>query len=168
MFAYVWEMCFKIVNVWMASFSTWLFYHYITMYFIFHEVCNENVNLFFVRSLKRYYVQCNGFIFSWYLLAIIIKGLWRKENKLFFKLGFVAGPVFQANGRLSFVDDLRSGGLKWTSIRTELANSMVTLGERTQGWLGVGERVIWSIGYIQQLKALLGNSSGICWWVSKV
>ena len=68
------------------------------------------MNLFFVRSLKRYYVQCNGFIFSSYLL--VIKGLWRKENKLFFKLGSVAGPVFQANGRLSFVDDLRSGGLK--------------------------------------------------------
>ena len=123
------------------------------------------MNLFFVRSLKRYYVQCNGFIFSWYLL--VIKGLWRKENKLFFKLGSVAGPVFQANGRLSFVDDLRSGGLKWTSIRTELANSMVTLGERTQGWLGVGERVIWSIGYIQQLKALLARS-GICWWAITV
>ena len=27
------------------------------------------------------------------------------------KLGSVAGPVIQANGRLSFEDDLRSGGL---------------------------------------------------------
>ena len=28
-----------------------------------------------------------------------------------FELGSVAGPVIQANGRLSFEDDLRSGGL---------------------------------------------------------
>ena len=29
----------------------------------------------------------------------------------FLKLGSVAGPVIQANGRLTFEDDLRSGGL---------------------------------------------------------
>ena len=29
-----------------------------------------------------------------------------------FKLGSVAGPVIQANGRLSFEDDLRSGSLQ--------------------------------------------------------
>ena len=29
------------------------------------------------------------------------------------KLGSVAGPVIQANGRLSFEDDLRSGGLPY-------------------------------------------------------
>ena len=50
------------------------------------------------------------------------------------KLGSVAGPVIQANGRLTFEDDLRSGGLLCfismnASIRTELANSMVTPGE---------------------------------------
>ena len=50
------------------------------------------------------------------------------------KLGFVASPVIQANGRLTFEDDLRSGGLlyfttQWTSVHTELANSMVNLGE---------------------------------------
>ena len=44
------------------------------------------------------------------------------------------GPVIQANGRLTFEDDLRSGGLLCfismnASVRTELANSMVTLGE---------------------------------------
>ena len=44
------------------------------------------------------------------------------------------GPVIQANGRLTFEDDLRSWGLlcfttQWTSVRTELVNSMVTLGE---------------------------------------
>ena len=27
------------------------------------------------------------------------------------ELGSVAGPIFQANGRLTFEDDLRSGGL---------------------------------------------------------
>ena len=44
------------------------------------------------------------------------------------------GPVIQANGRLTFEDDLRSGGLLCfismnTSVRTELADSMVTPGE---------------------------------------
>ena len=44
------------------------------------------------------------------------------------------GPVIQANGRLTFEDDLRSGGLLCfismnASVRTELANSMVTPGE---------------------------------------
>ena len=49
-------------------------------------------------------------------------------------LRFVAGPVIQANGRLTFEDDLMSRGLLYfttqlTSDRTELADSMVTLGE---------------------------------------
>ena len=44
------------------------------------------------------------------------------------------GPVMQANWRLTFEDDLRSGGLLCfismnASIRTELADSMVTPGE---------------------------------------
>ena len=34
-----------------------------------------------------------------------------KSNKN--KLGSVAGPVIQANGRLTFEDDLRSGGLPY-------------------------------------------------------
>ena len=50
------------------------------------------------------------------------------------KLESVAGPVIQANGRMTFQDDLRSGGLLCfismnASVRTELANSMGTLGE---------------------------------------
>ena len=50
------------------------------------------------------------------------------------KLGSVAGPVIQANGRLTFEDDLMSRGLLYfttqlTSDRTELADSIVTLGE---------------------------------------
>ena len=52
----------------------------------------------------------------------------RKEE-----LGSVAGPVIQANGRLTFEDDLKSGGLLCfismnVSVRTELVNSMVTPG----------------------------------------
>ena len=48
--------------------------------------------------------------------------------------GKIQGPVIQANGRLTFEDDLRSGGLLYfismnASVRTELANSVVTLGE---------------------------------------
>ena len=44
------------------------------------------------------------------------------------------GPVIQANERLTFEDDLRSGGLLCfismnASVRTELADSMVTTGE---------------------------------------
>ena len=35
-------------------------------------------------------------------------------------------------------------------------------------YLGVGERVISFVGYIQQLKALFASSSGICWLVSTV
>ena len=50
------------------------------------------------------------------------------------ELGSVAGPVIQANVRLKFEDDLRSGGLLCfismnASVRTELADSMVTPGE---------------------------------------
>ena len=51
------------------------------------------------------------------------------------ELGSVAGPK---NGRLTFEDDLRSGVLlcyttKRTSVRTGLADSMVTLGEPGDG-----------------------------------
>ena len=47
--------------------------------------------------------------------------------------GSVADPVIQANGRLIFEDDLRLGGLLCfnsmnASVRTELADSMVTPG----------------------------------------
>ena len=54
------------------------------------------------------------------------------------QLGSVAGPVIQANGRMTFEDDLRSGGLlcfttQSTSIRTGVADSMVTLGETGDG-----------------------------------
>jgi hypothetical protein len=50
------------------------------------------------------------------------------------KLGSVAGPVIQANGRLTFEDDLKLGGLLCfismnASICTELADCMVTPGE---------------------------------------
>ena len=51
-----------------------------------------------------------------------------------YKLGSVAGLVIQANGRLTFEDDLRPGGLLFfismnASVCTELADSMVTPGE---------------------------------------
>ena len=52
-------------------------------------------------------------------------------NKILFKLGSVADHVIQANGRLSFEDDLRSESLVYCfkAICTELADSMATLGE---------------------------------------
>ena len=56
------------------------------------------------------------------------------QNTFYYWLGSVAGRVIHANGRLTFEDDLRSGGLLSlvsmnASIRTELADSMVTPGE---------------------------------------
>ena len=50
------------------------------------------------------------------------------------ELGSVAGPIIQANGRLTFEDDLRSGGLLCfisinASVHTLLASSMFTPGE---------------------------------------
>ena len=50
-----------------------------------------------------------------------------------FKLWPVAGPVIQANGRMTLEDDLRSGGLLCFSVHTGLANSMVILGESGDG-----------------------------------
>ena len=54
-------------------------------------------------------------------------------DSLVIKIITVTGPVIQASGRLIFEDDLRSGGLLCfnsmnASIRTELADSMVTPG----------------------------------------
>ena len=56
------------------------------------------------------------------------------DNKLMGSWVRLRGPVIQANGRLTFEDDLRSGGLLCiismnASVRTELNDSMVTLGE---------------------------------------
>ena len=61
------------------------------------------------------------------------------------KLGSVAGPVIQANGRLSFEDNLRSEAC-FTVFHSELASKLSLLRVwslwGTQGWLGVGERVV--------------------------
>ena len=59
----------------------------------------------------------------------ITSKLWNADQ---LKLGSVAGPVIQANGRLKFEDDLRSGGLLYfcteqLSVCTELANSVAKL-----------------------------------------
>ena len=55
-------------------------------------------------------------------------------NEILLKLGSVACPVIQENVRLSFEDDLRSGGLLCcVSQELELADNMVTLGERRDG-----------------------------------
>ena len=56
------------------------------------------------------------------------------NHNLLPQLGSIAGPVIQANGKLTFEDDLRSGGLLCfismnASVCTELADSMVTPGE---------------------------------------
>ena len=65
-------------------------------------------------------------------------GIWRRESnpvcflkKHFYsyaKFGSVTGPVIQANGRMIFEDDLRSGGLLYCN-HTDLADNMVTLEE---------------------------------------
>ena len=49
----------------------------------------------------------------------------------YFKLA-VLDPVIQANGRLTFEDDLRSGGLLLHSVSRQDGHS-----GGTQGWLGV-------------------------------
>ena len=64
---------------------------------------------------------------SFYNFAVVQKNAC--QNRSF----WVRGPVIQANGRLIFEDDLRSGGLLCfnsmnASVRTELADSMVTPG----------------------------------------
>ena len=48
--------------------------------------------------------------------------------KVEIKPGSVASPVIQANERLSFEDDLKSGGLLYCFTVNQLADSMVTLG----------------------------------------
>ena len=112
---------------------------------------------FFVRNRSRRKEKClilSGhsefipFLFGWlvasggfqatvpYKWSILSKFRVNQVNWYQFiqKLGSVVGTVIQANGRLPFEDNLRSGGLlyfttKWTSVRTELADSMVNLGE---------------------------------------
>ena len=68
------------------------------------------------------------------------------QNQIILKLGSVAGPVIQANGRLSFEDDLRSGGLLYHVFHSEPASALRLLTVwslwGTQGWLVVGERVV--------------------------
>ena len=80
---------------------------------------------------------------------------------MIFLMGSVAGPLIHANGRLSFEDDLKSEGLIY---RVSLCGHS----GRTQGWLGVRERAICAVGYIQQLKALLASGSGIHWRICTV
>ena len=43
--------------------------------------------------------------------ACMLLEIGRKVDNIGLKLGSVAGPIIQANGRLTFEDDLRSGGL---------------------------------------------------------
>ena len=76
------------------------------------------------------------------------------------KLGSIAEPVIQANGRLTFEDDLRLGGLLCfismnASVRTELADSMVTPGETR-----CREMATLPAGYIPQRKLPSASSSG--------
>ena len=99
------------------------------------------------------------------------------------KLEFVAGPAIQANGRLTFEDDLRSGGLlcyttQWTSVCTGLAYSH---SGGTQGWLGV-ERYLFCLqdisGSAKWHQPAIGHLVSLCvkccrmvdsvprWWLS--
>ena len=67
------------------------------------------------------------------------------------------GPVIQANGRLKFEDDLKSGGLL-CFIHSEPASA---LGSQTQGWLGVESCTsTLPAGYIPQRKTTSMSSSG--------
>ena len=81
---------------------------------------------------------------------------------MFFELGSAAGPVIQVNGRLTFEDDLRLGGLLYTSMHSEpalvLSLRMVTLGKSGGG--RCQEMVSLSVGYILQCKVSSASSSG--------
>ena len=73
----------------------------------------------------------NGFLNELTHFNLFWHGL-RTYIKVWGELRSVAGPVIQANWRLSFEDDLRAGGLlycvsQWTSIRTELADTVWSL-----------------------------------------
>ena len=74
------------------------------------------------------------------------------------------GPVIQANGRLTFEDDFRSGGLLCfismnAIVHTELADSMVTLGNSAV--TRCREMATLAAGYIPQCKVPLASSSGV-------
>ena len=73
------------------------------------------------------------------------------------------GHTIQANGRLTFEDDLRLGGLLCfisinASVRTELADSMVILGE--PGVARCHKMATLPAGYIPQCKVPSASSSG--------
>ena len=73
--------------------------------------------------------------------------------------------AIQANGRLTFEDDLRSGGLLYfctqqTSVCTELANSM---GNR--GVTSCQKMATLPAGYILQRKVLSASSSAVGNWL---
>ena len=77
-----------------------------------------------------------------------------------YQMGPLCGPVIQANGRLTFEDDLRSGGLLCfisinASVRTELADSMVTLHRGNPGVARCREMATLLVGYIPQCKMSL-------------
>ena len=78
----------------------------------------------------------------------------------------VVGPTIQAYGRMSLKDDLRSV-LQCFTVNQCLHWGRWQYGypRGTQGWLGVWERVVWSVRIIQQLKVLLASSSVIRWWL---
>ena len=95
----------------------------------------------------------NGWASGWAVWNFLLTGskvpdlsnqdFWQNTWKLIPFCSWPAGsilrsPVIQANGRLTFEDDLRLGGLlcfttQWTSVSTGLADSMVTLGEPGNG-----------------------------------
>ena len=95
---------------------------------LFH--LSEALLLFFPNKQPLYPYSYRQWVEPWDIMWHRPVGMWCVECH-----------VNQGNERLTFENDLRSGGLahftaQWTSVHTELANSMVTLGE-PGGWLGV-------------------------------
>ena len=124
--------------------------HCVLKYFLCRHLYTANMytyistsqNTVFLKRLCAWWDFKNIFARPLFFLLFRPKMVEFHPYSIFYKsakeLGSVAGPVIQANGRLSFEDDLRSGGLlycvsQWISIRTELADSMVTLGEPRDG-----------------------------------
>ena len=94
---------------------------------LFH--LSEALLLFFPNKQPLYPYSYRQWVEPWVIMWHRPVGMWCVECH-----------VNQGNGRLTFENDLRSGGLahftaEWTSVHTELANSMVFQEEPMGGWV---------------------------------
>ena len=96
-------------------------------------------------------------------VRVISTGL-RMMIKCWILLGSVAGPLIQASWVLRMIWGVEACALLCFTVNQHPHWDGWQYGHSggTQGWLGVGERAIWAVGYIRHLKALFASRSGIC------